>query len=484
MKKISILLLLAAMLSSMSGCGGSGEETSVSTAEIIETEQAETAAETEKDWLAALPSADYGGFAFRILAVPEENCSGIQSFWAEEPNGEIINDTVYERNLYVEDLYNISIGYEGKTGVIPQTANLVKSGDATYSAVSDEAKLHMAYSTQGIFMNLYGIDAIDLTSPWWYTHAVEALTIADRLYAGYSDLNTQIMERVACEFVNLDMVTDHGMEDPYQLVVDGKWTLDVMREMAEAAAQDLDTDGKISQNDIGGYAVGIGSYNVLINGAGCPLATKSDDGKVTLHYGSEAFINAAEKVAALVNDEAFTIYLNKNMWGIDLFSAGKVLFREANLYVYNDLREYDSYFGILPVPKFDEAQENYRSMMNNSSMGISIPVSVKDAEQVGTIVEALNAYSYLHLKDAYYETMLKGKLARDSQSIDMLDIITSTIVVDYGVMNENTWGNVISSWLTSIQDHGAGNLASLAASNMEKFNTLYEEILAAYESQP
>ena len=80
--------------------------------------------------------------------------------------------------------------------------------------------------------------------------------------------------------------------------------------------------------------------------------------------------------------------------------------------------------------------------------------------------------------------MLKGKLARDSQSVDMLDIITSTIVVDYGVMNENTWGNVISSWLTSIQDHGAGNLASLAASNMEKFNTLYEEILAAYESQP
>ena len=484
MKNITALMLLTAILLSITACSGSGEETTVSPSAPEETAQTETVPETEQDWLASLPAASYDGFEFRILAVPEENCQGIQSFWAEEPNGEIINDTVYARNLYVEELYDISIAYDGKTSVISQTANLVKSGDATYAAVSDEAKYHMAYSTQGIFRDLYAIDAIDLTAPWWYRHAVEALTIAGRLYAGYSDINTQIMERVACEFVNLDMVTDHGMDNPYQLVIDGKWTLDVMREMAEAAAQDLDTDGKITENDIGGYAVGIGSYNVLINGAGCSLATKASDGTVLLHYGSETFINAAEKVAALVNDDAFTIYLNRNMWGIDRFSAGKVLFREANLYVYNDLREFDSYFGILPVPKYDEVQENYCSMMNNSSMGISIPTSVKDAEQVGTIVEALNAYSYMYLKDAYYETMLKGKLARDEQSVDMLDIITGTIVVDYGVMNENTWGDVISSWLTSIQDHGAENLASLAASNTEKFDALYSEILAAYESQP
>ncbi len=434
--------------------------------------------------MAALPDAAYDGFTFGILAVPEENCVGMQSFWTEEPTGEIVNDTVYSRNLYIEELYDIHITYDGQTDVIHKTANLVQSGDATYAIVSDEAKYHMAYSTKGIFRDLHAIQAIDLQAPWWYADAVETLTIADRLYAGYSDINTQIMERVACEFVNLDMVTDHGMDNPYELVVNGEWTLDVMREMAEMAAQDLDGDGKISMEEIGGYAVGIGSYNCLINGAGCPLATKDESGDVVLHYGSEAFVNAAEKVAALVNNDAFTIYLNKNMWGIDLFSAGDVLFREANLYVYNDLREFDSYFGILPVPKYDAAQAEYHSLMNNSSMGISIPSSVVDAEQIGTIVEALNAYSYVYLKDAYYESMLKGKLTRDAQSADMLDIITSSIVVDYGVMNENTWGDVISSWLTSIQDHGAENLASLAAANEAKFDALYQEILEAYQSMP
>lgn len=481
MKKRRIVCLLIALLMGATACQSAEGEAG----EKMQNESAEgTVQEEEQDWLSTLPSASYDGFTFHILAVPEENCVGMQSFWTEEPNGEIVNDTVYARNLYVEELYDIHIAYEGQTSVIDKTANLVQSGDTTYAVVSDEAKYHMAYSTQGIFRDLYSIDAIDLTSPWWYADAVEALTIAGRLYAGYSDINTQIMERVACEFVNLDMVTDNNMDNPYALVINGTWTLDVMREMAEMAAQDLDGDGKISEEEIGGYAVGIGSYNILINGAGCPLATKTDNGDVVLHYGTEAFISAAEKVAALVNNDAFTIYLNDNMWGIDNFSAGKVLFREANLYVYNDLREFDSYFGILPVPKYDENQNGYRSMMNNSSMGISIPASVVDAEQIGTIVEALNAYSYMYLKDAYYESMLKGKLTRDAQSADMLDIITGSIVVDYGVMNENTWGDVISSWLTSIQDHGAENLASLAAANTEKFDVLYQEILEAYQNLP
>ena len=485
MRKWTTILLLCTMLTGMCACGGAKTDTEPSDAESNTPDTvAETEPETKYNYLSALPKTSYDGFAFRILALPQDSCPGIQSFWADEPNGEIINDTVYARNLYIEEMYDISITYESQTAAVKQINTLVKANDDTYAIVSDEAKEHMSYSTQGIFSNLNAIQSIDFSMPWWYADAVDALTIAGKLYAGYSDINTQIKERVACEFVNLDMATDNGMADPYQLVFDGKWTLDTMREMAEAAARDLDSDGKLSKDDIGGYVVGIGSYNVLINGSGCPLATKNADGSVTINYGSEAFINAAEKVAALVNNPAYTVYLNDNAWGMDMFNGGGALFREGNLYIYNDLREFDSHFGVLPVPKYDETQEKYRSMMNNSSMGVSIPVSVQDPEQIGTILEALNAYSYMYLKDAYYETMLKGKLAREEQSVQMLDIITENIVVDYGVINENTWGNVISSWLSSMHTQGAGGLSSLAVQNAEKFDALYTKIVTAYESQP
>jgi len=488
MKRIGIVLLVIALV--FCACGRAEEEHSQEQGQNVpDTENpAETEVqadvETEIDWLSTLPEASYDGFEFGILAVPEEVCIGIQSFYAEEQTGEIINDTVFERNAYVEKLYDIAISYEGRSGVISQTSNLVKAGDETFAIVSDEAKLHLASSTKGIFWNLHSIDALDLTAPWWYRDAVDSLTIAGKLYEGYSDINTQIKDRVACMFVNMDLIEDNNLDNPYGLVLEGKWTLDVMTDMAHVATKDLNGDGRITQEDIAGTVVGIGTYNQLTNGCDQPLATKDEDGNVVLQYGSEAFINAAQKIAKQVDDPTIRIYLNTDMWGFEHFREGKALLLNNSPCEYKNLREYDSHFGILPVPKYDEAQKEYRSMMNNSSMGLSIPASIKDPERVGTIIEALNAYSYMNLKDAYFETVLKGKMARDEESVQMLDIITTTFIVDYGVMNENTWADIISGWMSTMQSRGPEGLAALYAANQEKFNKLYTKILNAYEKLP
>jgi len=488
MKKTITLFLIAAMLTSLCACGQSetqeNDTASSSDTALSETESAAIPEETMKDYLAELPEASYDGFTYRILAVPEENCPGIQSFWAEEATGEIINDVVFARNSYVQERYNIVMAYEAATGVITTAANLAKAGDDTYAVVSDEAKLHMASATQGIFYDLHKIESIDLASPWWYQDAVDALTIAGKLYAGYSDINTQIKERVACMFINLDIVENNSLDDPYQMVLNGTWTLDAATGMAATAVRDLDGDGKLGENDIAGTIVGIGSYNVMINGCDQPLASKDEDGNVTLRYGSEGFINAAEKVAAHINDRSIGVYLNTDPWGEQLFYEGNALLYSANLFAYNKMRDFESHFGIVPIPKYNEAQERYRSMMNNSSMGISIPISVRDAECVGAITEALNAFSYMHLKDAYYETLLKGKLARDETSLTMLDIITTSFIVDYGVMNENTWGTVISSWMDTMTSTGPSGLAALHASNLKMFDKIYGKILSSYEQNP
>ena len=488
MKRIISLILVVLLAAPLFACGNAEERQEAPAQPVPEAdagagEEAE-AAETETDLLATLPEASYDGYSFGILAVPEESCVGIQSFDAAELNGEIINDIVFERNEYVKQRYDVDITLDHMNGAVAASVNLVAAGDETYDLVSDEAKYHVSYSTQGIFRDLGKVASLDMDAPWWYADAAKTLTLEGRLFEGYSDLNTQIKERLACEFVNLDMISALALQDPYQLVLEGGWTIDAMRDMAEAAATDKDNDGKLSLEDVGGYVVGIGSYNVLINGAGCPTAVRTEDGGVDLNVGNEDFIAAAEKIARLVNDAAFTVYLNRDGWGTDMFAEGRALFREGNLYIYNTLRDYDSYFGILPVPKYDEAQKEYRSMMNNSSMGVSIPASIGDPERTGVILEAMNAYSFLKLKDAYYETMLKGKLARDEESVRMLDVITGNIVVDYGVMNEIAWGTVISGWLNSMEKSGAENLASVAASNRKIFDKTYQKMLDAFAKLP
>ena len=80
-----------------------------------ETTAAETTAPpTNEELLAAtrasLPKADYEGYTFTVLDRDESNIKWFTyDVFAENINGDPINDAVYERNSILEDLYNIKI---------------------------------------------------------------------------------------------------------------------------------------------------------------------------------------------------------------------------------------------------------------------------------------------------------------------------------------------------------------------------------------
>ena len=57
-------------------------------------------------------------------------------------------------------------------------------------------------------------------------------------------------------------------------------------------------------------------------------------------------------------------------------------------------------------------------------------------------MEALNCGAYKTVIPAYYEITLKGKVTRDSESEEMLDIIFNNMLFDYG----DTW------WCDDIRD--------------------------------
>ena len=85
------------------------------------------------------------------------------------------------------------------------------------------------------------------------------------------------------------------------------------------------------------------------------------------------------------------------------------------------------------------------------------------------------------MREVYFETMLKQKAARDEETAKMLDILVSTKCIDVGVLNENSWGSVISSYFNTLHDKGVGQLASAVASNIKMFNKFTEKIEKTYE---
>ena len=65
-------------------------------------------------------------------------------------------------------------------------------------------------------------------------------------------------------------------------------------------------------------------------------------------------------------------------------------------------------------------------------MFLCVPMTTSDPERTGIVLEAMAAESMYTVTPAYYDVALKGKYARDEESLDMLDIILESRCYDLG----------------------------------------------------
>ena len=490
-KRILSLLLTALIPISASSCGSRPEDAGTQDAAqnptaVSAPEQAEipeTEPETQESDL--LPDADYGGYTFSILSTDPGKLWGYMvSLYAEEETGEPLNDFVFRRNTAIEDRYNIKITDSAELDSGPTSAlalSTVKAGDDLYSIVSYGVKWQLTDAQTGAFVNLHKVDSLDLSHPWWNGEAADLLTIRDRLYMAFGEFNTFDNEALGVIYVNNNMVRDNNLESPYDLVRSGDWTLDKLYEQASSVIRDMDGDGVVSEGDVFGFIGGIGTYNIMFTATNQPHVLLDEDGSYILNQGTDGSLAAAEKIWRIVDDKTVSAFQNTQGWSPAAFREGNVLFFNAGLAGISQYRDLEWDIGLVPVPKFDTAQEEYRSMYSNQSMTIAIPVTNPDPERTGVISEALGAYSRIPLREVYFETMLKLKAARDEDTAEMLDILVSNKCIDVSVLNEVAWGSVISSYFNTLHEKGVGALASTVASNRKMFEKNVEKIEKKYE---
>ena len=477
------MLLAAAMLAAaLSGCGSQTAGGEKNTDPAVNDTAAVTGDETlsvQQEYIEALPEADFGGDTFTILAVSDDIAWGRVSYDAEEEEGEVLNDFIFQRNRAVEELYNISIEAVQDSDIPATVREQVTSGSDEFDMISDYTKYVMRDCVNGYYYNLLNIEELNFENPWWDSACAELMTMADRLFVAYNDMNTQPMALLSCVLVNNDLVAQFDLTSPYDAVLDGTWTMDLLYEMCQDVAGDVNGDGVMGEEDRYGLNAGVGMFNAWMTSTGQPHIILQNDGSMTLNYGSAGAIAAAEKIAKVINDPALSVYVNEQSWAC--WSNGRALFSYGTIGNLESYRDSEISIGVLPDPKFDEAQDSYRSMMSNCSMGVSFLNTIQDPAKAAMIVEALGAYSYIDLRNAYYEITLKDKMARDETTPQMLDIIVGSKTVDLGVINEFAWGTVISSFLTSIRKSGAEQLASLYEKNVSKFDSMLEKMMGLLE---
>ena len=100
-------------------------------------------------------------------------------------------------------------------------------------------------------------------------------------------------------------------------------------------------------------------------------------------------------------------------------------------------------FGVLPMPKYDAAQESYRHMVCDFPEATVIPAYCTDTDLAGFVLEALNAKSHDTVRDAYVEKALKYKNSRDEESLTSINIILGSMY--YDPMYYYAWGALTST---------------------------------------
>jgi hypothetical protein len=100
------------------------------------------------------------------------------------------------------------------------------------------------------------------------------------------------------------------------------------------------------------------------------------------------------------------------------------------------IRGMEQEFGVVPMPKYDVAQEKYRTLLHDQFTVFSILNTVKGdrLDEVGAVLEAMSSISYKTVRPAYYETTLTSKISRDPQSAIMFNIIVDNIYMDDGIL--------------------------------------------------
>ncbi len=393
---------------------------------------------------AGLPEGlDFGGVHLRSMV--NENNGNIMAddIYIAEATGEIVDDAVYNRNIYVEDLLNVVIDPSevvSSTAASQMIRKSVNAGDDAYDIYLEHMIQAGIDTLAGLFRNWYDIPHMDFTHPWYPQDTIESITMDGTMYLLLSDVMLSAFHNTYCCFFNKDIAADYDLPDVYEIVREGRWTLDKQAELAKGVYKDVNGDSKRDAGDQYGYATSIGSNVVTFFWSfQVPLLDLSS-GQPVIVANNERAINTVKMLEDYLYNNPDSFVADKWTDFIDMFVAEQVLFIPRCVgETQTFFREMENY-GILPFPKYDEAQEGYYTMIDGCSPLIAVPKTASNVEMIGAVMEAMGEYSYKYVVPAYYDVTLKVKGTRDENSIEMLDITFDGRIVDFAFVYDNWKG--------------------------------------------
>lgn len=441
MKRILSLLLVLSVFLTLS-CS-SGSETSNNDAVDTTNSTSDTTNQLEaiyRDRADLLPELDLNNQTVNFLSMDGDVYDS--EIMVEELKSEALNDSIYYRNIYVEDLLNCKITNE-RYGYKTSREKLqicISSGDNNYQFFVHEAAPTLDLAIEDNFYNLIDLEKgyLELTAPWWSQDYIKEIGTDSKLYALTGAISLSMLRSIHATFFNKAMAEDNGIEDLYEVVNDGRWTIDYQNEIVSKLYRDLNGDSIADEEDQFGYASPVyWALDSYIAAFDIDILSRDSNDDFFYNLNTDKAETAAQKLFSLHWENKGSYIDNDHNSTLErMFASDRILFLSDKLLAIESetMRNMKSDYGIIPMPKYDENQSDYYSMPYEVFHLYAIPVTVPNPDEISAVLEAMCAETWRKVIPTYSDLALKGKYLNDPTSRAMFDKIIENMQIEAGVL--------------------------------------------------
>ena len=397
----------------------------------------------------SVPKLDLGGREIRVIRMESDSTTGQlyeDEIGVEALMSEPLNDAIYNRNLYVQERLNCKIVHEPGAGNADAPGEklmiMFNSGDDTYQIISFQAARTMNLALDGYLYDLRSLENtyIDFDAPWWAMEELADLSVDEETYALAGALSLSMLRSVHATFYNKKIAEDYQVENLYNVVRDGRWTIDYQAELVASVYNDLNGNSLRDEEDRYGFGTpGYWATDSYWAAFDLDVLTMGEDDKYYISIDKDKVYTGVGKLYALCfeNPGSFESAVEDTDTKIEtIFASDRLLFMTNKLCVAETttLRNMSSDYGILPMPKYDENQKEYGSMPFELFSMFSIPTTAKNPDELTAVLELMCAESWRKVVPTYSDVVLKGKYLNDSDSREMFELIIDTMRVEAGLL--------------------------------------------------
>ncbi len=481
--RIRSILLVLSMLAAASviSCGSESNpaDTAADTAPAVTAAVSEAETEAPPAYTDDMPDLDLDGYQFRILSElwTHDNTYGAHRMMYDDYTGNPVNDVLHESTLYIEERFNCDITMidggdpyqmEGNT------TNMVLGGENAFDIAVGHDGIMRSMAQKGIFCNIYDIEQFNFDKPWWQPS--KGLDFLGDLYFASSYLSFTGLHWTRALIVNKDYMRSIDREMPYDLVRDGKWTLDAMLAFVKDASNDIDGDGKLDPTvDKVAFATGGETLYCMQEALGIRTYRRTED-SIVLDLDVERAETGLTKLREFHKTGEF-LHDTSTQFAEPHFMTGNVLMIYGQIGdAYNYYRDCDFAYGFLPSPKFDEAQESYLNCCTDMPWAIPNTISEEQGDIIGTVVEAMSCRNYLYVLPAYFDVAMKSRTADTEEDAEMLQLIADTRILPYARSYDLRFGALYQDLFNKNK-----NVASYYEAQKNNAEKTLNKLIAAYE---